>query len=412
VLISAVWAVSLGLMIPSAARDHLLDARLQLLQRVADDLNEDQLLLTGPDEVVDVEALDEVVRLRLIGGETVRVKLWSAGGTVVYSDVEQLIGRSYHLHEKALGAFDGRPTAGNADLSQQESELERGLGPLLEFYVPVTLGSGETVAVFEVYQRPDSLNKAVSGIRRNVRISIGAGLGALSLFWASFTIGNARVINRRRRQAERLVASLIRAQDEERDRIVGALHDDVGQPLYRVLYGLQGSRARVEPRSGLDLELARLETLVRGVDDTLRSELRLLHHPLVSDVGLGDALSELVQLTRDEAGLAIDLDMDGIPADLGGVAESALYRTAAEALTNVRRHADATTVKVRLHRGSNRVCLDVHDDGRGFEGVEGLGLVKARERLEALGGKLSVRARRGGGTLLSAEVPVATGRDP
>jgi signal transduction histidine kinase len=118
-----------------------------------------------------------------------------------------------------------------------------------------------------------------------VWLSIASGLGVLGLFMGSLTVANARVLNRRRRQAEELFQALLQAEDAERHRIVGALHDDVGQPLYRLLYGLQGCRARVEGASAVATELEQLEALVREVDGTLRAELSALHRGVTDEVG-------------------------------------------------------------------------------------------------------------------------------
>lgn len=408
-LVAAVLAIGLGFFIPRAARDHLVDARLGSATGVVGGLSADQLLALESNDSEALSRLDSVVRLRLLGGETVRVKLWAPDGTIVYSDVEPLIGQNFEMGDDVLGALEGVSTIGRADLAEPENRFEQGLGSLLEFYVPVMSESGDTVGVFEIYQRSESLDMAVDEIRRNVWLSIGIGLGVLSLFMTSLMVGTARVSSRRRQDAEELVDALIHAQDDERDRIVGALHDDVGQPLYRVLYGLQGSRALVAPDGPVGPELARLEDLVREVDDTLRSEMRMLRHPIIEDVGLREALSELVETTRAETDLRIELDANDAVGELSLVTESALYRTVAEAVTNIRRHAGASRVAITLRRHRGRVAVAVVDDGSGYRGGEGLGLTTTRQRLEALGGGLSVVGLGRTGTELSGWVPVAMG---
>jgi signal transduction histidine kinase len=107
------------------------------------------------------------------------------------------------------------------------------------------------------------------------------------------------------------------------------------------------------------------------------------------------------------AGVPTEVHVDGtarpLPAD---VAES-LFRIAQEGLTNVRRHAGATSARVRLGFGAASVCLEVTDDGRGLPGTpgEGFGLLGLRERAARLGGRLDVAPAPGGGTTLTVEVP-------
>lgn len=405
VIVSAVIAVVLGFSIPAAVRGHLLEARGHLIEAVAQDLVNRGVIPVGlPTDPDVLSRLDEEVGRRLLGGETVRVKVWDMSGTILYSDAPELIGRTFTLSPNALRALAlGEATTAIPGLSDAENVFERDLGPLIEFYVPIYDAEGEPVALFEVYQRAEALEEALAGVRRNVWASIGSGLAVLGLFMGTLTLAAAQVLDRRRRQAEMLLGSLLRVQDEERRRIVGALHDDVGQPLYRLLYGLQGSRARLPDDSEVHDELLRLEGVVRQVDRTLRGELRLLHQGIAEELGLEGALTELVEATRRESDLVVELSVaDG--ADLDQVSRSALLRAAQEALVNVRKHAAATVASVCLERRGARVLLEVADDGRGWRGREGLGLVTIRERLEAIGGGLRVRRGSDRGTVVRAWV--------
>jgi signal transduction histidine kinase len=95
---------------------------------------------------------------------------------------------------------------------------------------------------------------------------------------------------------------------------------------------------------------------------------------------------------------------------LPGEIETALYRLFQEALTNVVKHAHATTVSILLVRRDGRVMAIVEDDGRGFDPAEaradGLGLVGMRERAGLVGGRLTIEAAAGAGTTIAVEVPV------
>lgn len=410
VVLSLALAVGLGFSIERAAERHILDARMDLLGGVVDDLSARGLVPSAAGEHVPLERLDEAVSLRLLGGETVRVKVWAADGTIVYSDAEGLIGRRFEFGPGARAAMAGEPSVKLMTPIAPEHEYEREMGRLLEFYLPVRRDDGEVVGLFEVYQRPDALKEALARIRRNVWVSIGSGLAVLGVFLGSLTFANARELNRRRRQSERLFTELVSAEDDERRQVVGALHDDVGQPLYRLLYGLQGCRARLDQDDPIAAEIAGLEQLVRGIDRTLRTELRHLHRGLLDRVDLPTALEELAATTREETGLEVALHAE-VTAHPEPLVHAALFRAAQEALTNVRKHAGASRVAIRLREADTQVVLEVVDDGRGVAGDEGLGLTTTRERLAAIGGGLALETANGRGTRLTAWVPTATGAE-
>jgi signal transduction histidine kinase len=406
ILASVAIAIGLGFSIPASARRHLLEAQTDIMRNTARELVGEGLLPDATADPILYAQFDEAVRLRLLGGETVRVKVWTADGMIVYSDAVDLIGQQFELSEPARAAFDGRPSFNLSDLSDPAHELERDLGRLIEFYIPIEDSSGAVLGALEVEQRADALETTLGHIQRNVWISIGLGLGVLSIFMASLTLTGARITNRRRRLAENLLGQVLRARDEERKRIVGALHDDVGQTLYRLLYRLEGSQAKVDDPTLISGELTLAAEMVREIDGNLRSELRLLHRSEVEDVGLRPALTELIEATRSETELAVSLDID-LARSPGPVPSSALFAAAEEGLINARKHARATSVSVRLWSDATRTTLEVADDGVGVDAIDGIGLATTRERLDALGGGLWVRRRRGGGTLLRAWVTFA-----
>lgn len=409
VILSLAVALVLGAWIPRMVRTHLLEARASLMKSIGDEIAARDLLPVGPPGTERYRALEEEIRLSLLGGETVRVKVWNLDGTIAYSDDPAMVGRRFALSPAAQAATGGTTTFNVSDLSEPAHATERRLGRLIEFYVPVEGPGGETLGLFEVEQRVDALEATLGRVRRNVWLAIGSGIGLLGVFMGMLTFATGRVLDRRRRQAEHLVSALFRAQEEERRRTVGALHDDVGQPLFRLLYGLEGSRAKLPTESPIGEELARLADLTRGIDQTLRSELRNLHRGVDEDLDLPASLRQLAESTRAETDLEVRLDMPdtvgGIP--IGRAATTALVHAAREGITNVRKHADASTATIELRRDRRELVLSVHDDGDGRRGPDGLGIVTTRERLEALGGSLRTTSGRGRqGTTLRASVPV------
>jgi signal transduction histidine kinase len=160
----------------------------------------------------------------------------------------------------------------------------------------------------------------------------------------------------------------------------------------------------MDPDDPVADELERLEGVVRDVDKTLRRELRILHEGLAADAGLDTAVSDLVELTRRETDLdvAAAVDLEWNPTS---IQRTALYRAAQEAVMNVRKHAGATRVRIRLRTERDRVVLDVEDDGVGVAAEPGLGLTTTKERFQALGGDVAVSKLRGGGTRFRCWLP-------
>ena len=407
-VISVGVAIVLGLGIPALVEDNLLEARVATLVGVTDDLVERDLIRVEGLTPGGLAELDEHVRLRLLGGDTVRVKLWQRGDsytTIVYSDLELLQGQRFPISDELRQAFAGDAIVSQPALSLPENEFERDLSDLVEFYIPIPTASEETEYVFEVYQDASTMSATVASTQRTVWLLVVIVLAVLGAFMGSLIVANARLATRRAEQAERLVSELARAQDDERRHIVGALHDDVGQPLYRVLYGIQGARSQIEVDTPVAEELARLEDLLRNVDSTLKTELRILHHGAVEHFDLDTLVSELARKVEAETDLHVDLRFED-HSPLSTPMRTALFRAAGEAVTNARKHAKAESVSISVRDGNRRVLLEVEDDGLGGAHVPGLGLTTTKERLEAMGGGLTIVSRRGAGTLFRAWVPV------
>jgi signal transduction histidine kinase len=348
--------------------------------------------------------------LDLLGSDTVRVKVWLPDGTIAYSDEPALIGTNFPLSEDRIDAFNGRPRVEFPDFALPENLYERALPPVREFYIPVTDDSGSVPAVFEVYRLSEPIETTVGNIRRVVWISISIGIGLLGLFMAILILVNGRAITRRRRLAEKLFGDLVHSQAEERTRIIGSLHDDIGQTLYRIHYGLEDMRSRVDADDTIANDLSHLGSLVSEVDGSLRAELRSLRYGTGEELALGPALDELAEVTEMEKDLSVSVSVD-TQCELSPTSRVAMFRAAREAVTNVRKHALATKVDIRIHRKGKDVRLEVVDDGLGMVDDEGLGLTTTRERLEALGGGLRVRTGRRGGARFEAWLPASECED-
>lgn len=200
---------------------------------------------------------------------------------------------------------------------------------------------------------------------------------------------------------------------EERNRLAREIHDTLAQGLAALALqlehadalldaGADGERVQRSVRQGLSLARANLEEARRSVHD-LRAA------PLEGRT-LAEALAALTEDWARQGDVAAAFELAGETRRLPVRVESGLYRMAQEALSNVRRHAGARRVTVRLETLPRRVRLAIEDDGAGFEAgavPEGrYGLIGLNERARLLGGKLRVESWPGEGTKVEVDVPL------
>ncbi|MFE1786142.1 HAMP domain-containing sensor histidine kinase [Streptomyces sp. NPDC059506] len=210
-----------------------------------------------------------------------------------------------------------------------------------------------------------------------------------------------------RLEAERSTsnARALSAQEAERRRIAQELHDEVGQSLTAVLLELK----RVADRAPEDLleDLGHAQETTRGSLDEVRRLARRLRPGVLEDLGLVSALTSLATEFSTHTGMTVRRRFPpGLPP-LDREVELVLYRVAQEGLTNVARHAEASTAEVSLRRTADCVELRITDDGLGPGIVrEGAGIRGMRERALLVGARLSIGPRPGGGTEVLLQVPV------
>jgi signal transduction histidine kinase/ligand-binding sensor domain-containing protein len=206
------------------------------------------------------------------------------------------------------------------------------------------------------------------------------------------------------------------AQEEERARIAGELHDGVLQHLSAVTLNLGALRYRIPPGSPAKDELARAGVKLVAIGRDIRHLSHELHSGMLQEAGLAQALSSYCAEFSTARGIAVSCGADAGGTALAPRAALALYRIAQEALGNVAKHANAKQVQVRLERADGVVRLTVSDDGTGLVNAGsgesgGVGLVNMRARLRALDGRLEIESQPGRGTTIRAEVPDRTAHE-
>ncbi len=197
---------------------------------------------------------------------------------------------------------------------------------------------------------------------------------------------------------------LLDAAATERARLERDLHDGSQQRLVGLALQLQLMRRTVDAESAPELAES-LDLASKNLGEALaelRELARGIHPAALTDGGLGAALP----LIADRLPIPIDLSID-IDGRLDSTLESTLYFVAAEALTNVAKHSGATRVRIELRTKPSVVVLAVIDDGRGGASLDaGTGIAGLRDRVEAVGGVLSLESPIEGGTRLVAEIPL------
>ena len=221
---------------------------------------------------------------------------------------------------------------------------------------------------------------------------------------AGIATENARLYEETQRQQRELQRMSVL---EDRERIAKELHDGVIQSLFAVGMGLQGTAA-MTPDKEIDRRLeGAVEEIDRAIRD-LRNYIFGLRPGILADRQLDQALRELAREFADRSGVLTVVDVDDTTAaELAGLSGD-LIQVAREALSNVGRHADATSVRITLRRIDTGAELEVDDDGTGFDvgGAAGMGLANLRDRVQGIGGELAVESTLGAGTTVRVRLPL------
>ncbi len=216
-----------------------------------------------------------------------------------------------------------------------------------------------------------------------------------------------RMLERVEAERARTGSAVLAAQEQERSRLARDLHDECNQALTGILLRLEASSHRADP--GLRDELQTIKGLTGRAMDELLHLARELRPSALDDHGLRVALQtqaeRLAATSGLKATLTVSADASAALASLGEHEQIVVYRVVQEALSNVIRHANATSVAIAAEVDDlDRVVVTVRDDGAGLEPTrrEGLGIVGMRERARLAGGRVTVApARDGQGTVVA-----------
>ena len=201
---------------------------------------------------------------------------------------------------------------------------------------------------------------------------------------------------------------LLKAQEEERSRIALELHDDISQQAVALAIDLQ----RI-----IDGSTEQVRRIVRDAQKRVKGLLKSVHdlshrlHPAnLRLVGLVSALSQL-QRDLSRPGITITVFSENVAPILPDDVALCLFRIAQEAIQNAIKYSGARNIRVQLQGETQRIALNIVDDGTGFDvesaAGKGLGLLSMHERAESVGGTLKIVSRKNAGTRVQASVPLA-----
>jgi signal transduction histidine kinase len=253
--------------------------------------------------------------------------------------------------------------------------------------------------------------------RRSLVITFGiALLGGLvlALMTVTYTFRLERELERRleenaraRADSQELSARLLRAQENERRSLARELHDEIGQSLSAILMEAENA-ACAEGAAEMHEHLTAIRPLAEKTVNEVRDLALLLRPSMLDDFGLVPALNWHARETKKRTGLDVVVTAEDGADDLPDEHKTCIYRLVQEAINNAARHAHARAIEVTVKRESDRVVLQVQDDGAGFETrfVRGLGLLGMEERVRRLGGRMRIDSQPGRGTRIEAELPL------
>ena len=371
-------------------------------------------------------ALREIFLQSALGDRIVSYKIWGAGGEILDASNEELVGEEFELSEDQRTAWAGSIAASFEDLNDAEDAEEAELGiPLLEVYSPIyDPWSGEVIAVAEFYENATALAGDIRDARRNTWLIVLAVFLASSALLVGIVEAGGRQIERQRvelrerlveaetlsrrnedlSQRVRLAAQRSTAQaDRVMQRIGQELHDGVAQHLSLAGLRLADQDTADEAdaqtvRSSLDAAMRELRAISRG-----------LALPDIENLTVS-ATVERAALDHEKAfggNVALHVD-EGLDVASATIVKLCCYRFLQEALYNAHKHAEAETIEVQATSDGVTISISVSDDGKGFQPEDhrevrqdgGQGLMGLRDRVETLGGTMTLQSAPQKGTIV------------
>ena len=212
-----------------------------------------------------------------------------------------------------------------------------------------------------------------------------------------------------------LAAHLLHAREEERKMVAQEIHDELGQVLTALKMDLRWLEKRLDPSQANLLQ--KMRGIIGLTDQTIQRVQKIsleLRPRMLDDLGLAAAIEWLTGDFSRRTGIHCKTVVRVTESRVGGNSATAMYRIVQEALTNVSRHASASRVSVLLREAGERLEILVRDDGIGISetqatDAQSYGIIGIRERVQGLGGEVSILGKTGAGTIVAISIPYPEG---
>lgn len=378
------------------------------------------------------QAMEEIFSSSALSGRIVSYKIWKKGGLIVHASDPLLAGQKFDPSDDLRAAWQGKVSASFEDLNDPEDASEASLGvPLLEVYSPIhEVFSGEIIAVAEFYERADALQIELSDAQRTTWMVVGSAFALSGLLLIGIVKAGGRTIEVQRAELKAQLAASERlaiqndtlrkraitanqratAQTEQTIRRVGSdLHDGPAQHLSFAALRLDSAfekegepDARKEIRTSLNKALEEIRAISRG-----------LALPELEELDVAGLVRRAVTEREAQSGYSVDLKFEGSePKTLSYAEKLCIYRFLQEGLSNAFRHGKVETAVVTVTGMPECVRINIEDAGEGFnvrdpiqlDAHGGQGLIGLKDRVESIGGSLTIESNIGKGTVLTLEI--------
>lgn len=347
-----------------------------------------------------------------VEGTAQQISTW-AGGTPSAEDFEVAVDIQVRVPQS-----DTILHLGVADITVEQTVREVTFQLLMITLAMIAVGFGAAFFLTWILTRPIyelvEVTQAVARGDFSRRVTQWADdeIGELAVAFNRMTEALAQAeIERKEREQVRTqyVSKVIAAQEEERKRIARELHDSTGQSLTSLLIGLRNLKD-VEEQAAVPARIDALRDIVSHTLDEVRQMAWQLRPNTLDDLGLVSAMQRYIDDYQQRFGIQVDFITRHVEGRLPLEMETVIYRVIQEALTNVVRHAQASSASVIIDRRANTLRIIVEDNGIGFvladkQNGKSLGLQGIRERAALFNGMLTIETEPGQGTSLFIEIP-------
>ena len=359
----------------------------------------------------------------------VKIKIYSLNGTTLFSTDATQVGEAEDENAGYLSARTGG-TASLLSYSNTHNAFDNEIvgRDVLGTYIPIydKSESGQVIGVFELYSDVTFLVERVNVTERNVILGVFGILAAL--YAALFLIvRHADGVMRRQRVAHEQAETALRREQQamaamqEREQLARELHDSVGQVLGYVNTQTQAARARLAQgdMSAADALLSRLVEVACNAHTDVRGQILLLRSNVVEHQDFAALIQMMTPRLAQEC--SVEVELNGLDQLADGrckpVVVTQLVRIVQEALTNIRKYAQARHVQISLACLNNGDCarLTITDDGNGFiiqskrDEDKHFGLQIMKDRAAEIGGSFQIVSSPGQGCRVAIEFPLNDG---